>query len=333
MNSAHPSHCTRRWGPLAGLIAVLTVSLMGGPEARGADKSASSRLSDYLRQLGFEEIEYRWDDVRSAWVHAELDGTKVKLVLDTGWERTTLDEHAARGLKTLGELGLKLEDSYLGRLSDPDLVLMRELTIGRAKFLNQPARVRKLGTDFQSSRYAGVLECDFLMRNHCLLDCGGRRLYVRGSKPSETVLNAVAGSLRLSGLAEVPMSVEPHLQIDTQIKGHSVRWQVYLGYYVTVLDDSQISRLSLTSRESLGVWMGTGMAAHELKVTEFRRLRVGTQEWKNVQVSVADLKAWGVVKPGVSGHERHGVLGADLLVDHGALIDCPGRRIWFRPER
>ena len=48
MNSAHPSHCTRRCGPLAGLIAVLTVSLMGGPEARGADKSASSRLSDYL---------------------------------------------------------------------------------------------------------------------------------------------------------------------------------------------------------------------------------------------------------------------------------------------
>ncbi len=82
-----------------------------------------------------------------------LAGKKRLFLVDTGWGRTALNENAARGLKTLGELGVTLEDSFMGKLSDPSIVLMDKLSLGRAQFFNQPARVRNLRMDFMATAW------------------------------------------------------------------------------------------------------------------------------------------------------------------------------------
>jgi len=345
MNAPQPSQFTRSWGPILGLIAVVAVGVSELPKARAAEKPTPPRLEDFLKRLGFEAIEFKWDD-RHAVVQGRLGGKKRTFLVDTGWAVTTLDEHTARGLKTLGELSVKLDDSFMGRLSDPDILLMEELTIGRAQFLNQPAQVRTLEMDFVRWRHDGVLGCDFFHRNHCLVDCGGRCLYVRASRPSEAVSDTLARSLRLSRLVDVPMRGKYGTTVDVEINGQTVKLLVDTGSFATVLDDSQIQRLGLAKlkyadpptgshlREQVQTTViGIGdIGSETLSVSELMTFRIGSQQWKHVQAGVANLARWGLAKPGTRNEEIQGLLGIELLVNHGALIDFSSHRLWFRAE-
>ena len=344
MSPPSPSQFTRWWGSVAGLITAL--SLLGGEsfQGRAAEPVTPPSLDQFLKRAGFEGIEYRIDD-REALVQGRLGNKNRTFLLDTGWALTTLDAHAARGLKTLGELNVKLDDSLGGRLSDPDIVLMEELTLGRAKFLNQPAKVRELKPEFTGWRYDGVLGFDFYYRNHCLVDCGGRRLYVRGSKPSEAVADTLAKSLRLSRFVEVPMAGRYGTTVDVEINGQTVKLLVDTGAFATILDDSQLPRLGLTKLKYTGPRRGSqllydagttavGVAGLEaMYVSDVKSFRIASQPWKDVQVGVGDLAKWQLAKAGTQNQEIQGLLGIDLLVIHSALIDFTSNRLWFRPER
>ena len=328
------------------LTAALFLPGSGLLPGHAGEPTASTRLEDFLKRLGFEAIEFKWDD-RHAVVQGELGGKKRSFLLDTGWAITTLDERAARELKTMGELNVNLDDSLAGRLSDPDIVLMEELTLGRAKFLNQPARRMKLKTSSSRWLHDGVLGFDFFYRHYCLLDCTDRRLHVRSAKPSEKVAETLAGSLRLSGMVEVPMKGKYGTTVEVEINGQSVKLAVDTGAFATVLDDSQVARLGLTKLkysdpqtgshlpENLQTLMvGAGKIGSEtLFVSEPKSFRIASQQWKNVQVGVVNLVKWGLAKPGTRDEEMQGLLGAELLVHHGALIDFTSNRLWLRPVR
>ena len=104
------------------------------------------------------------DEDNHLTVRALLDGRKRNFMVDTGWAMTTVSKATVRRLKTLGELGVKLEDSFLGTLSDSSMVLMEKLTLGPADFLNQPAEAMKLNMEGRSFGHDGVL--DIGQRDH-----------------------------------------------------------------------------------------------------------------------------------------------------------------------
>src|SRR5438046_805665 len=170
---------------LSGLLAA-SLALAFVARAAQADNGAGSSLEDYLKRVGYLPIELKKGEHDKLLAEGVLAGKKRLFLVDTGWTRTALDEGAARGLKSLGELGVTLEDSFWGKLSDPAIVLMDKLTLGSAQFLNQPARVANLRMDFISVEFDGVLGPDFFFRNHCLIDFFGNRLYVRSSRPRTT---------------------------------------------------------------------------------------------------------------------------------------------------
>ncbi len=299
-----------------------------------------------MKRAGFEAVEFKWEH-RAAVVEGRLTGKKRSFLLDTGWGVTTLDDRAARGLKTLGELNVKLDDGLGGQLSDPDIVLMEELTLGRAAFLNQPAVQRKLKAGASPWEQDGVLGMDFFFRNHCLFDCAGQRLYVRASKPSVETTDTLAKSFRLSGFIEVPMAGRYGTTIDVEINGQTIKFLVDTGAFATIVDDSQAVRLGLKKLKSAspptgsriredveGRVFGAGEIGQEtLYASDVKSFRIASQPWRKVQVGVADLARWGVAKPGTRNPENQGLLGAELLVQHHALIDFTGSRLWFLPER
>jgi len=132
-----------------------------------------------------------------------------------------------------------------------------------------------------------------------------------------------------------------------EINGQSVKLAVDTGAFATVLDDSQVARLGLTKLkysdpqtgshlpENLQTLMvGAGKIGSEtLFVSEPKSFRIASQQWKNVQVGVVNLVKWGLAKPGTRDEEMQGLLGAELLVHHGALIDFTSNRLWLRPVR
>jgi len=313
--------------------------------ALAADK-AGPTLDAYLKQLRYEPIELKRDDLEQLFVRGEFGGGKKRLFLvDTGCGMTILDPKGARGLKTLGELKVALDDKALGRLTNADVVIMDKLILGRAQFLNQPARVHKLETDYVQNSFDGILGCDFFVRNFCLLDCRAGRLYVRATEPSEPESKALEETLRRSGFAEAPLQLEAYLEVEAEANGDKpLHLLIDTGAVVSILDESQLTWLSLStikldelypgalSHEDSGVRViGIGkIGAHKLRVTTLKKLRIGSREWSPIHFGAANLNPW-MLAPRTN--DWQGILGRDMLTGNGALIDFSGGKLWFSPEK
>jgi hypothetical protein len=139
----------------------------------------------------------------------------------------------------------------------------------------------------------------------------------------------------------------PGLCVDSEIKGQPVGLLVDTGAYFSVLDEAEISRLSLrmetsgtpatgsqipTELTSRSIGVGS-IGAHKLRVTTLSTLQIGARKWKNAHFGVVNLKSWGINVPGSEGAAIQGLLGADVLIKAGALIDCSSGTLWFRPEK
>ena len=309
-----------------------------------AEGPAKSKLEDHLKQLQYDAIPFKMHEGNKPVIKGELgNGKKTVFLMDTGWGMTTLNTKTAAQLKTLGQLGVEIEDSMMGRLTNPAIVLVEDLKLGRARFLNQPARVEKLRMDFLSLAYEGILGCDFFCRNFCLIDCIAGRLYVRASKRSAQQSEVLETSLRRSGYVEVPARPKLPLIIGAKANEKPVNLLVDTGGFVSVLDDSQVARLSLRfvkdqRRDMIpddlgGRMIGMGkIGAHEFRVTKLKTFEVGSREWRNTSFGVGSLKSWRLEEAAAPEEDLHGILGMDLLVSHEALIDFSSLKVWLRPE-
>lgn len=322
--------------------------LIAGTIRSTAGQSHGTRLESYLKQLGYEPVKFEPDRRNRPLVEGRIGADKKRTFLvDTGcWNLTLLDKESAAGLKTLGQLGVILEDSLWGRLTNQSIVLIDKLVLGRAQFLNQPARIADLELDYIRNGRDGILGADFVFRNWCLIDCGGRTLYVRRSKPTDEQIGALAESLRRSAFVEVPLRADPGLIADISINGQSVQFIVDTGAPFTALDESQLTPLGLSTvkqtapstgtlipAEETGRAVGSGkIGAHRLRATTVKTLCIGQKELKDVHLGVVDLKAWGLLKAGSPGEHLVGLLGIDILQGQGALIDLAGEKLWFYPR-
>jgi hypothetical protein len=192
----------RRGATVAELVLLSVLMSIGVASQVGlaAGEAGEKPLEAYLKPLGYEPVQYKRELYGSPHVEGRIGSKKLIFLLDTGWGFTAVSPAGALGLKTLGELGVTLEDKLLGPLTNAELVLIEKLVIGQAQFLNQPAQVQKLKFDYIQSPYDGVLGSDFFFRNFCLIDCGRRNIFFRGNQPSEQMKKALAETLRRSGL-------------------------------------------------------------------------------------------------------------------------------------
>src|SRR5437667_2349343 len=194
----------RRWSVLLGFAFVCLLSR----HTLGADKSPKQTgptLESFLAKLGYTAIPLKRGQHNDLRVTAHLAGKEKEFLVDTGWSLTTLDTPLGRKFKTARERGVELKDTVLGVLDDSETVLIDELKLGAARFLDQPARVRPLSASGESAFADGVLGCDFLLRHFCLIDCAELRLYVRSEHLSREGKVAFEASLNQSGWHGAPL--------------------------------------------------------------------------------------------------------------------------------
>jgi hypothetical protein len=326
-------------------VSILVLGTVALEPGLAAEKSTASGLEDYLVHLGYGVAVCKNEKPNRLLLEGVLGARKRVFVVDTGWTMTTLDVTSARGMKPLRELGVAIQGRIPSALTN--FVLMEKLTLGGSQFLNQPAAVGKLDMDFITREEDGVLGCDFLLRNFCLIDCREGRLYFRNARRWFEELQAMEESLRQSGFIEALTHGDQEFTIDSKIKNLDVRLLVDTGSFYSMLDESQVGRLSLTMEkrkapetgslitdELSGKYVGVGkIGAHKFRVTTLSSMQIGARKWKNAHFGVVNLKSWGVGMPNGWGEHIQGLLGADVLIGAGALIDCSSGKLWFRPEK
>ncbi len=315
-----------------------------GQSADAHNKVTMEQLLGHLRYGGVTLIK---DNQPSLRVEGSLsNGKKCIFLVDTGWTYTTLDPAAASGFKNIGELGITLEDTLLGTITNSEVVPIPKLKLGAAEFSNQPAQIQKLEMDFKRIPQTGVLGLDFMVRNFCILDVGGRHLYFRAAAPSEEEDKALQASLRNSGFTDVPLSLRPMLNLDVSINDELVKMALDSGAEFTALDEGIARKLNLRSenrtttsggniqRDWKFLVIGNGsIGNHPARVARVKKLQIGEETVRNYPLSVVELKYWEQGEHKILGQEILGLLGNDVLATRGALIDLGGQRLWIVREQ
>jgi hypothetical protein len=328
------------------IVAVLLLlpTMAAAKEApRGA---SSSSIEAFLKLYSYFPFRFESDDNEPFLLQASIGDKKLKLTVDTGCPFTIIDPRSTPGLKTFGELGIKLRDSLLGELTDPALLVLENLSFGPARFFNQPARAEKLDADFIALRYGGILGIDFLVRNFCVIDCAGRQIYFRGAKPTPEQATAIEKSFRQSGYT--PIAIAPGLRmiVKASIRGLTTNWILDTGARYTFLEENELSRLKLTreSTTSTGTYLPQnlegrlvglqkiGLGTRKLTVARVPDLTIGDRSWKDVYVGIVDIKMSDLNEPDLLASDVHGFLGCDILISRGALIDFSSWTLWLPPE-
>src|SRR5581483_12153992 len=316
------------------------------PASEPASPKANS-LEDYLTRLGYTGVPFKRNEQDIPLVQVEMAGRKRVLLVDSGCTMTAIEPETAFGLKTLGELGVILDDSFLGTITNGDIALMSDLRLGPARLLNQPALVEKLDMDFVRVPHQGILGLDFLFRNFCLIDCHERKIYLRASRPSGQLSSALEESLRQSGFTGVPLSGHDFIAIQARINDHAVKLVVDTGDGASVLDQGLAERLhlkpvkelqpdvgSLIPQDATGNLIGINkIGMHRAWVALLASFEVGERRWRNMSYGVIDLKAWKLIDEKDPEHGPQGLFGQELLAAKGGLIDFANRKLWFRPEK
>ena len=233
---------------LAGCLMLL--GFLGGFPGPGpvlADSGSGKRgsLEEYLRSYAYYPFSLDEQAGERFILFARINERKVVLLVDTGCPVTVLDTRKVSGLKTLGELKMKLADSQFGELADPRILLIDRLAVGGAQFSNQPARAAQLESDYVRLNFEGMIGLDFLLRNFCIIDCGNEQIFFRGARPTPAQSAAMARTFRASGFTEIPIRCTRRLIMASMAGGRPFGWIVDTGATFTVIEDSYRAKLNL----------------------------------------------------------------------------------------
>jgi predicted aspartyl protease len=307
-----------------------TIVFMAVSPAAAAEQQTSHSLDNYLKRLGYESIPLKYDHGNHLLAMGEIDGKSRDIMVDTGCTLTTVDSDIARKMKTLGSLGVQLEDSFLGTLTNSKTCLMT-VKLGTAVFTNQPAHSKALNTGGHSDADC-LLGCDFLFRNFCLIDCTAHKLYVRAVEPPKQAETALEGSLRQSGFHQVKLQPTSSLvmTVPGSINGLPVKLFLDTGGAFTTIDTKQMNRLGIEKQLTRTQISGIGkIGSTWLDRTRLKSFEVGDVSFKNLEVCVADLSGW-LGKPGHPLEDIDGFLCPDFLAYNRGLIDCHGLKLWLQ---
>lgn len=322
-------HPPNFWSPCFLWLAFILIACS---PASAAEQRNGHSLENYLKRLGYEPIPLKRDHDNHLFLYGEINGKSRRIGVDTGCSVTRVDSTAARKLKTLGQLGVELEDSFLGRITNGDVCLMR-VKLGSALFTNQPAWALSLDAGGQ---YVGdcILGCDFLFRNFCLIDCLNQKLYVRGIEPSAKAEEALKESLRVSGFHEIKLLQTSALVMTVAGKadGEPIKLLLDTGAPWLLLDSKQERRLHIERRSTNTHVDGIGkIGSAQLYRTQLKSLELGDLSLRRVDVGVADLSGWKIGDSKLPLRDVDGILGADFLAYNRALIDYHGLKLWLQP--
>ena len=277
--------------------------------AAGADAADLDRT---LRQLGYEQIILRGTAEHHLFLFGRVNGRQRSCLVDTGWSYTTINLNTARHLTTPGTVN--------------------ELRLGRVTLTNEPVRAQDLRMNGQPASFDLVLGCDFLIRHHAVIDCAGRRLYLRPEPLANGARKALAAALHRrggGGGARLTRRAPLALTCAAKLNGGDVELLVDTGAMWSCLDSQVTQALGLRVAASPNQMSGATTARkREFGVTRVTAFELGGRKTAHVNFAVLDLADWGLGLDGQILGSVGGILGGDELAASRAVIDCDQLQLW-----
>ena len=292
---------------LAGLFLATTLAVT---------KAEAASLAADLKRIGYEEIELRRTGENHLFLFARVNGRRCSCLVDTGWSLTTINKNTAQRLTMPGSVD--------------------RLKLGHVTLTNQPAVVQDLRLNGQPTAFDLVLGCDFLIRHHAIIDCAGRRLYLREEALANEPMGELEAALRGRGFVASEMKRHDPLALTcaAQLNGRSVELLVDTGAMWSCLDTETARELELRIDPSANQITGVAAAGKRgFGVTRVERLEIGGWKRASVTLAVLALADWGLGPNGKLLNGVGGILGGDEFLTNAAVIDCGQLKLWLRGRK
>ena len=282
----------------------------------GAAGAEPGNLVATLKQLGYEQIELRRTGENHLFRFGQVNGRRRSCLVDTGWSFTTISTNTAQRLATPG--------------------MVDELKLGLVLLPNEPAVVQDLRVNGQPTAFDMVLGCDFLIRHHAVIDCAGRRLYLRREALASEPTNELAAALQRWGYIAAKMTRRDPLALTcaAKLNGRDVELLVDTGAMWSCLDTETARTLELRIFPSANQITGAAAAGKRgVGVTRVKSFEMGGRETADVNFAVLALADWGLGTNGQVLSRVGGILGGDELAAGAAVIDCGQLKLWRRGRK
>ncbi len=284
---------------------------------------------DVLQQDGYGVAEIQRPTPNILTVIAEINGKKVRLLLDTGFQPGGILLHSDRlsGLQMPVEeikdslraasgqemTGFKSGQAEKVRIGNVELARV-PVFFGNLKPLRTGENMRTMGVD-------GFIGAGFMRTCSAVVDLQNLKFYLR---PPGKGHRAVLGpGLKAAGLAEASLSGSALVEVE--INGGAGKMEVDTGAGHAGIDTRFGEKIKAATRGSrVGVQDASGKIS-STRLMQVRSFRIG-----GTPVKVPDLRlsTYGFYSPsGVIG-----LLGMDILGPNGAIVDFGSGKLYFYPS-
>lgn len=296
------------------LLCVAVMSFSGG---RAAARSPISL--DVLQRDGYGSVELVKGGENRLYVPAEINGQKIRLLLDTGWgaEGITVGINPT-ALHIAPEKGVRMSLSASGARTPVGHGTAQLVVMGN---------VHIQGTPIYFGRFSerGFIGRGFLKRNNAIVDLTNLRLYLRPPGKGRRV--NLAPALTALGLTKAPLFDAPHgsLVLNVEVNGLPTQMALDTGAQLTLLD------VRFAKAASTKGW-GRGNvrqidAAGVVTPADF----AGTKTFKigGIPIRTPIVVLGKFAGYDLTGGKMAGLLGLDVIGMNWGIIDIAQQTFYF----
>ena len=286
----------------------------------GGRAAARSPISlDVLQRDGYGWVDLVKDGQNKLYVPTEINGQKIRLLLDTGWgtEGITVGINPT-ALHVVPEKGVQMTLSASGARTLIGHGTAQSVVMGN---------VHIQGTPIYFGRFVemGFVGRGFLKRNNAIIDLTNLRLYLRPPGKGRRV--NLGPALTALGLAQAPFFDTPHgtFVLNVEVNGHPTQMALDTGAQLTLLDRRFAKAASTKGwgrRDMLQVDAAGVRSPSDFAGTETFKI-----EGIPIRTPIVALSRFAGYD--LTGGRMAGLLGLDVIGLNWGIIDVAQQRFYF----
>ena len=272
----------------------------------------------------------------------QSSGKPGNLVVDTGSPSTLIFRSSLKGLNLNESTTTKFVSGPFGRGRNVyGLTTIKALTAGNCTLTNVPVAVASGSADsaFSRAHSNGLLGLRELIKFGAVLDLRNHLVYLRPSRPGNSVGSGIKSILSGQGYTAVPLLLKGnHVLVGGGLNGVQCYFIVDTGGYVTTLDADFVAHSKLKVATTRLVAEGLS-GSSSVGITTFPSLRIGNYQIQNGSASVVRFNREVLGShsgPGIP--QSHGadlvagIIGVEYLSINRAIFDFVSGTMYLRPR-
>lgn len=268
-------------------------------------------------------------------VRAEINGKPAMLGVDTGAPVSAIALSKRQYFKLSGiSSNSKLPARLQINGAYNNVAIARQFRLGALNLVDEPVVIVDLSGSSHAARVRheeeidGILGADILFPTQAVLDCQRQLLFLKIDPDAR----GTAPGVQYGGLKKMPLRVSDgyNLYVDGAVNGARARLMVDTGAFATLLHRGFVRQMRIPLHETPYASSAVNLKQRGVEVARIQRLSVGTVDIVGKDIGVVDLD--GLIHRGLlqSSPPVAGLLGAEILRSHHAIIDFGTRTLYMR---